>query len=136
MTVPQSLARLTAVELSAGVASGALSAERVAREHLDRIAEREPSVGAWVHLDPDQVMTQARALDRAAVQGPLHGVPVGIKDIIATADMPTQYGSPIYRHHLGRRLRRGVARGGRDHLRQDCDHGIRHELCRQDRESA
>lgn len=99
MTVPQSLARLTAVELAAGMASGVLSAQRVAREHLDRIAEREPSVGAWVHLDPDYIMNQARELDRAAVRGPLHGVPVAIKDIIATADMPTEYGSPIYRHH-------------------------------------
>src|SRR6478672_1016044 len=99
MKVPESLARLTAVELAAGVARGALSAERVAREHLERIAEREPSVGAWVHLDPDHVLSQARALDLAAVRGPLHGVPIAIKDIIATADMPTEYGSPIYRHH-------------------------------------
>ena len=99
MKVPESLARLTAVELAAGVAQRALSAERVAREHLERIAEREPSVGAWVHLDPDHVLSQARALDLAAVRGPLHGVPVAIKDIIATADMPTEYGSPIYRHH-------------------------------------
>ena len=45
MKVPESRARLTAVELAAGVAKRALSAERVAREHLERIAEREPSVG-------------------------------------------------------------------------------------------
>ena len=57
MKVPESLARLTAVELAAVVAKRALSAERVAREHLERIAEREPSVGAWVHLDPDHVLT-------------------------------------------------------------------------------
>src|SRR4051812_23240373 len=99
MKVPESLARLTAVELAAVVAKRALSAERVAREHLERIAEREPSVGAWVHLDPDHVLSQARALDQGAVRGPLHGVPIAIKDIIATADMPTEYGSPIYRHH-------------------------------------
>ena len=99
MKVPELLARLTAIELAAGVVQRAVSAERVAREHLERIAEREPSVGAWVHLDPDHVLSQARALDLAAVRGPLHGVPVAIKDIIATADMPTEYGSPIYRHH-------------------------------------
>ena len=58
-----------------------------------------PLVGAWVHLDPDHVLSQARALDLAAIRGPLHGVPVAIKDIIATADAPTEYGSPIYRHH-------------------------------------
>ena len=83
MKVPQSLARLTAVELAAGFAQGALSAERVAREHLERIAEREPSVGAWVHLDPDHVLSQARALDQGAVRGPLHGVPIAIKDILS-----------------------------------------------------
>ena len=99
MKVPESLARLTAVELAAGVTQRALSAERLAREHLERIAEREPSVGAWVHLDPDHVLSQARRLDLAAVRGPLHGMPVAIKDIIATADTPTEYGSPIYRHH-------------------------------------
>src|SRR3954452_12988345 len=99
MKVPESLARLTAVELGAGVAQRALSAERVAREHLERIAEREPSGGAWGHLGPDHVLSPARAIDLAAVRGPLHGVPVAIKDIIATADMPTEYGSRIYRHH-------------------------------------
>jgi Asp-tRNA(Asn)/Glu-tRNA(Gln) amidotransferase A subunit family amidase len=53
-------------------------------------------VHAWAFLDPDLVIAQARALDAATVRGPLHGVPLGIKDIMDTCDMPTQMGSPIY----------------------------------------
>ena len=121
MKVPESLARLTAVELAAVVAKRALSAERVAREHLERIAEREPSVGAWVHLDPDHVLSQARALDLAAVRGPLHGVPVAIKDIIATAacrpntarrstDITDRLGTPLASRRCARQARSSSAR--------------------------
>jgi amidase len=71
----------------------------VARACLDHIAVREPEVQAWQYLNGDQVLAQARALDRREPRGPLHGVPFGIKDIIDTYDMPTEYGSPIYRGH-------------------------------------
>jgi amidase len=54
---------------------------------------------AWEFLDPDQVIAQARALDRSGRSGPLIGVPFGVKDIIDTCDMPTGYGSPIYAGH-------------------------------------
>ena len=56
---------------------------------------------AWVHVDPDAVLAQARELDRVrpAARGPLHGIPLGIKDIFDTHDMPTAYGSPIYADH-------------------------------------
>src|SRR5690606_12535876 len=66
------------------------------RSCLARVAEREPEIGAWVHIDPEAALAAARALDREAPRGPLHGVPVGVKDIIDTADMPTRMGSPIY----------------------------------------
>jgi len=56
-------------------------------------------VRAWAFIEPDQVLAQARALDRMPARSRLHGVPVGIKDIIDTADLPTEYGSPIYRGH-------------------------------------
>jgi len=75
------------------------NAERIARACLERIEEREAAVGAWAFLDPQIVLEQARALDASERRGPLHGVPVGIKDIIATVDMPTQYGSPVYAGH-------------------------------------
>ncbi len=94
------LNELTAVEAQRLLQSGAVSAVDYARACLARIAEREPVVQAWVHMDPDNVLAQARALDERKKSGrpigPLHGLPVGLKDIIDTADQPTQNGSPIY----------------------------------------
>jgi len=66
---------------------------------LDRIALREETVEAWAYLDPEAALARARARDRESVRGPLHGLPVGIKDIMDTADMPTAYGSSIYAGH-------------------------------------
>jgi amidase len=105
------LNELSAVEIAAAVAAGRASCEAVARACLERIAEREPEVLAWEHLDPDQVIAQARALDRGGRRGPLFGVPFGVKDIIDTCDMPTRYGSPIYAGHRPRRDAACVALG-------------------------
>ena len=90
---------LTASEASRLIAAGKLSAERLVSACLDRIAAREKIVAAWAYLEPDQALASARALDRMPRRGPLHGIPVGIKDIIDTADMPTAYGSTLYRGH-------------------------------------
>jgi len=87
----------TASEIVKAIADGQASAESVARACLERIAAREPAVQAWQFLDPDLVIAQAKAIDRAGDTGPLRGVPVGMKDIIDTEDMPTEYGSPIHR---------------------------------------
>ncbi len=73
--------------------------ERDVQACLARIEDREAAVGAWAFLDRELALAQARALDAGSTRGPLHGLPVGIKDIIATADMPTEYGSPIYAGH-------------------------------------
>src|SRR5450756_165770 len=76
-----------------------MSAEDYARACLARIDAVEKEVHAFAHIDPEHVLAQARALDerRAAGQalGPLHGIPIAIKDIIDTADYPTEFGSPI-----------------------------------------
>jgi len=72
------------------------------RDCLERIEARESVVRAWAFLDRDRALAEARALDRAPRRGPLHGIPVGIKDIIDTADLPTEYGSPIYAGHRPR----------------------------------
>jgi amidase len=64
---------------------------------LDRIDARESGVNAWSFVNSEQILEQARALDRQVERGPLHGVPIGVKDIIETFDMPTEMGSPIYR---------------------------------------
>jgi amidase len=92
-----SLNELTATDIAQGVAAGNFTAEAVTRACLDRIAEREPIVQAWVNLDPDHALAQARALDRGPNRGALHGVPLGVKDIIDTVDFPTEMGSPIYK---------------------------------------
>src|SRR5258706_9384103 len=95
----QKLNELGALEAARRLAAREITAEQLARACLERIAERESTVGAWIHLDPDAVLAQARGLDAGAVRGPLHGLPIGVKDIIDTADMPTGYGSPIYAGH-------------------------------------
>jgi amidase len=63
--------------------------------YLDRIASRDPSVRAFAHFDP----VQARAAAAATKPGPLQGIPIGVKDVLDTADMPSQYGSPIWAGH-------------------------------------
>ena len=88
---------LTLTAAAAAIAAGNISSERLVRDCLDRIEERDPLVHAWAFVDPELALAQARACDRAPDrQGPLHGVPIGVKDIIETADMPTGMGSPIY----------------------------------------
>jgi Asp-tRNA(Asn)/Glu-tRNA(Gln) amidotransferase A subunit family amidase len=91
--------RWSAAETARAVARGEATCERVLRACLARIAEREPQVGAWQYLDPARAIAAAQALDRGPSRGPLHGVPFGAKDIIDTADMPTEYGTPIHAGH-------------------------------------
>ena len=92
MTAPN---RLSAAEAIAQLGSGALTAEALTRACLDRADERK-DVRAWIWLDPEQALAQATEADRAGRAGLLAGLPVGIKDIIDTVDMPTGHGSPIY----------------------------------------
>ena len=93
------LAGLTAIEAAERIAARELSAEDYVGACLQRIAATDGTLHAFVHLDPDLVLAQARALDerqRAGKPlGPLHGVPVAIKDIFDTADYPTECGSPL-----------------------------------------
>ena len=84
------------------IADGTLTAEAATRACLERIALREDAVQAWAYLDRDGALARAREIDRgatASTAAPLRGLPVGIKDIMDTADMPTEYGSPIYAGH-------------------------------------
>jgi len=100
--VKRPLNELSATQIAATIAAGQATCEAVARACLERIAAREPVVKAFVNLDPDHVLGQARALDRGPNRGPLHGVPIGLKDTIDTFDMPTEMGSPIFRGHRPR----------------------------------
>lgn len=95
---------MTANAAAAAIRSGALTSEQLVQACLDRIARTEDTVGAWTYLDPLQALHQARAADQrqrsGAALGALHGIPVGIKDIFDTADMPTENGTVL---HAGRR---------------------------------
>ncbi|AWS46430.1 Asp-tRNA(Asn)/Glu-tRNA(Gln) amidotransferase subunit GatA [Streptosporangium sp. 'caverna'] len=94
-----SLIHKSAADLGALVASGEVSAVEVAQAHLDRIAAVEPQVNAFLHVDAETTLEQARVVDarRAAGEdlGPLAGVPIAHKDVFTTRDMPTTAGSKI-----------------------------------------
>lgn len=98
---------LGAVALRDRLASGALRAADLVEACLARIAAREPEVGAWAWLDGDHAMEQAQALDRhresGRAPGPLHGLPVGLKDIVDTARMPTENGTALDRGRVPQR---------------------------------
>lgn len=96
------LNRLTAAESARRIAAGKLTSEALVAACLDRIKARDPHVQAWIYCDPEAALVQARAIDRTGARGRLAGLPVGFKDVIDTADMPTQYNSPIYRDHRPR----------------------------------
>lgn len=88
--------RLSARAAAQAISSRKLSSVELVTACLKRIEVREPAVKAWTFLDADKALADARARDGEAPRGPLHGVPIAVKDIIDTADMPTEYGSPIY----------------------------------------
>jgi Asp-tRNA(Asn)/Glu-tRNA(Gln) amidotransferase A subunit family amidase len=91
---------LSASEAARLIRDGVISSEQFVEACLARIREVDGQVQAWTFLDPDHALAQARAADEWRLQGrpvgPLHGVPVGIKDIFDTADMPTENGSVLY----------------------------------------
>ena len=97
--VKRPLNDMSATEIAGKIAAGETTSELVVRDCIARIVARDDVVKAWVNFDPDLALAQARVLDRGANRGPLHGVPIGIKDIIDTFDMPTEMGSPIYCGH-------------------------------------
>lgn len=100
----EALHKLSATEARVLLQKRKISSEDLIRSCLARIEQREPDVAAWEYLDPGLAVSQARARDKAAKEGQadglLDGIPVGIKDICDTADMPTAYGS---RARLGHR---------------------------------
>ena len=98
LTRTNTLARLTATAFLAHRESGACSALDYARACADRIEQLDPGLGAWKHFERDVLEARARRADDRFAQGerkPLCGVPVGVKDIFNTYDMPTGMGSPI-----------------------------------------
>src|SRR5512135_3102033 len=94
---------LTDGQAAQGIREGLCSAEDLVRACIKQIQTREPEVQSWAYFDPEHALTQARRADEwrdaGKPLGLLHGVPVGIKDIIDTRDMPTEDGTPL---HSGR----------------------------------
>lgn len=95
---------MSAVDVARAIRAGEASSEELVQDCLDAIRAHDGDVKAWVHLDEAYVLEQARQSDTfrrsGAPIGPLHGVPVGVKDIFDTKDFPTECGSPI---HSGRK---------------------------------
>ena len=102
--------QLSAADAARMIRDGALSAEELVGSCLARIRELESNVQAWTFLDEEHALAQARAADElrrsGQAAGPLCGVPVGIKDIIDTGDMPTENGTVL---HAGRTPREDAA---------------------------
>jgi Asp-tRNA(Asn)/Glu-tRNA(Gln) amidotransferase A subunit family amidase len=100
MTATIDLTSLAAAEAVAAMARGEISAERYVGAFLDRIVAIDKEVGAFIHLDAEYALAQARARDaersRGGILGPLHGIPVALKDIVDTKDYPTENGSPLF----------------------------------------
>ena len=94
---PGGLNLLTATDASRRLESGTITSVKLVEDCLARIEAREPDIRAWAYVDRETALAQARARDQEPRRGPLHGVPVGIKDIFDTWDMPTEYGSAVYR---------------------------------------
>lgn len=89
-----------ALDTVRAIAEGRLTAEAATRARLERCAERDDEIGAWVHLDAAGALATARALDAGPMRGPLHGVALGVKDIFAVRDLPWHSGSPIWRDRV------------------------------------
>ena len=93
---PMGLNGLSAAEAAARLEAGDITSEALVRDCLARIDARDDAVRAWDYLDPDHAIDQAKALDATPRKSALHGVPVGIKDIFDTKDMPTAHGFDPY----------------------------------------
>ena len=99
-------ASLAATEAAKRIREGLLTSEELVSACLERIRATEPAVQAWTFLDEEHALAQARAADERKRSGepigPLHGIPVGIKDIIDTADMPTENGTVLHKGRMPR----------------------------------
>lgn len=109
-----SLATLGLVEAAAGIRQGRLSSVELVGDCLKRVDDVDRDIEAWAFLDREYAMQQAQAADdhrkQGKATGPLHGVPVGIKDIFDTSDMPTEFGSKLWAGRTPRRDAVAVAR--------------------------
>ncbi len=94
------LTSVSAVQAAEAIRDGRMTSEALVGQYLDRVEATEKTVRAWAWIDRDKSLEQAREADRirraGRATGALHGVPVGLKDIVDTVDMPTQRGTKIF----------------------------------------
>ena len=96
------LNRLGALDAARKLQRRELTAVQLVRACFARIEQRENTIHAWTALQKQAALEHAEQLDKGPLRGPLHGLPIGVKDLFDTVDLPTRYGSPIYeRHHPG-----------------------------------
>lgn len=95
----QALYRLHAHTAAAMIRNGKLKPSTLMQAYVDRVAELEPTVGAFESINSEAALQKAIALDKQTPKGLLFGLPIGVKDLIDTVDMTTTYGSPIYAKH-------------------------------------
>ena len=93
------LHQLSACDAAAQLAQRTLRAEDLVRACIEHIDAREPEVQAWAYLQRDAALAHAQQLDAGAHRGLLHGLPIGVKDLLATSDMPATYGSRVYANY-------------------------------------
>ncbi len=109
-----SLSALGLIEAASAIRDGRMSSVELVGDCLKRVAEVDGDIEAWAFFDAEHAMKQAQAADDHRKQGKptgrLHGVPVGIKDIFDTGDMPTEFGSPLWAGRTPRRDAVAVAR--------------------------
>jgi Asp-tRNA(Asn)/Glu-tRNA(Gln) amidotransferase A subunit family amidase len=96
---PGGINLLTALEAAKQLEKGETTSEALVKDCLARITARDSEVHGWTYVDRENALRQARMRDDEPRRSPLHGIPVGIKDIFDTHDMPTTYGSSIYASH-------------------------------------
>lgn len=96
----QSAAGMSVSEALAAMSRGSLTSETLVAACLERVEQRDGDVRAWAYLDREQALAQARQADRSASKGLLHGIPVGVKDIIDVRGMRTAFNSPVYPHYF------------------------------------
>ena len=88
---------LSATDSAARILSGVMKPSEIISECIANIEEYEMKVGAWSFIDKDRAINKASELDKIKPEGPLFGIPFGIKDNIDTHDMPTAHGTGIYK---------------------------------------
>ena len=92
--------RTSAVEMVQSIKKGAITSEELVKSYIEQIKKKEKDVEAWEFFDPELAIAQAKKLDelhQSGKHGDLHGIPVGIKDIFDTEDMPTTDGTEIHK---------------------------------------